>query len=372
MNRDLSELITLAFLRLRRRGFDVGIQEYLSALDIVEQEAVATLVTDLNAVKSALKLLWCSSRSQRSQFEPIWDEVVAATATLERPEAKEPLSQTDRLPQKSKPENVSPPEPINQLPAQIENLVEQQAAPEMAIQPVRAPFTPAEVEDSADLNAYWPISRRSMSYTWRYLRRPVAQGAATIFDVAATVQAVARDGFYLAPVLRCREQNQARLVLLIDQNGSMMPFHRFTRDLVETAKGDSSLREEQVAAYYFHNAPGDFVYRDAFLTQPIALSTILADLDSDASVLVVSDGGAARGYRRLDRIQNTTSFLLKLRRVTNLIAWLNPMPIDRWEGSSADIMANIVPMFQMDDDGLSNAIDIVRGQPIQHVHSPWL
>ena len=86
-------------------------------------------------------------------------------------------------------------------------------------------------------------------------------------------------------------------------------------------------------------------------------------------VRVVSDGGAARGYRRLERIRATTGFLLKLRRATNLIAWLNPMPRDRWEGSSADIMANIIPMFQMDDDGLSNAIDVVRGQPLQQLQA---
>jgi uncharacterized protein with von Willebrand factor type A (vWA) domain len=64
--------------------------------------------------------------------------------------------------------------------------------------------------------------------------------------------------------------------------------------------------------------------------------------------------------------------LLKLRQVTNLMAWLNPMPAERWDGTSADILANIVPMFEMDEDGLSNAIDIVRGQPLQHLHSPWL
>jgi uncharacterized protein len=206
-----------------------------------------------------------------------------------------------------------------------------------------------------------------MSYAWRYLRRPVAEGPATILDVQATVAVVTRQGFYLSPVLKRGDRNQARLVLLIDQNGSMMPFHRFTRDLVDTASGDGSLTADQVAVYYFHNIPAEFLYGDGFLTQPVALSTVLASIDSDTSVLLVSDGGAARGYRRLERVRATAGFLLKLRRVTNLIAWLNPMPRDRWEGSSADIMANIVPMFQMDEDGLSNAIDIVRGQPLQQI-----
>ncbi|MDA0265491.1 MAG: VWA containing CoxE family protein [Cyanobacteria bacterium] len=367
MSQDLSALVTQGFRRFRRSGFDLGVQEYLSALALVRGD----LVRQPEGLKSALKLLWCSSRSHRSQFDPIWEEVLAAFAKTQAPpfpgQVGRPAPAT-ALPPTHQPEQpTAEPEPRPQPDSAVG-----QAETDLAIQPVRAPFTPAEVEDPTDLTAYWPVSRRSMSYGWRYLRRPMAQGAATLLDVEATVQAVARDGFYLTPVLRRREQNQARLILLIDQNGSMMPFHRFTRDLVETASGDSGLQAGQCVTYYFHNSPGEFLYHDGFLTQPVASAALLAGIDSDTSVLIVSDGGAARGYRRLERIQATTGFLLKLRRVTNLIAWLNPMPAARWEGSSADIMANIVPMFEMDEDGLSNAIDIVRGQPLQHLHSPWL
>lgn len=367
MSLDLSELVNQALRRFRRRGFDLGIQEYLSALALVRSQRV----TQPDALKSALKLLWCSSRSHRSQFDPIWEEVLASVAKRPRPPfpgktSRQPLN-TKSSPMDSGdlPQPETPSNPQTDL-----ELV--QAEADVAVQPVRAPFTPAEVEDPTDLAAYWPVSRRSMSYTWRYLRRPIAMGAATVLDIEATVQAAARDGFYLAPVLQRREQNQARLVLFIDQNGSMMPFHRFTRDLVETATGEGTLPEGQCVPYYFHNQPGDFLYQDAFLTQPIALSKVLAAMDSDTSTLIVSDGGAARGYRQLSRIQATTGFLLKLRQVTNLIAWLNPMPTERWDGTSADIIAKIVPMFEMDEDGLSNAIDIVRGQPLQHLHSPWL
>ncbi|WP_008307950.1 hypothetical protein [Leptolyngbya sp. PCC 6406] len=361
MSLDLSALVTQALLRFRRSGFDLGGQEYLSALALVRGQRV----TQPDALKSALKLLWCSSRSHRSQFDPIWEEVLAILA----PDPALPLP--GEIPRHPPPVPPLSPESVPLSRPQPDPTVVQTAT-EVAVQPVRAPFTPAEVEDPTDLAAYWPVSRRSMSYTWRYLRRPVAMGVATILDVEATVQSAARNGFYLAPVLRRREQNQARLVLFIDQNGSMMPFHRFTRDLVETASSEGTLSEGQFVPYYFHNQPGDFLYQDAFLTQPIALGKVLAAIDSDTSVLIVSDGGAARGYRQLSRIQSTTGFLLKLRQVTNLMAWLNPMPTERWEGTSADIIANIVPMFQMDEDGLSNGIDIVRGQPLQHLHSPWL
>jgi hypothetical protein len=166
-------------------------------------------------------------------------------------------------------------------------------------------------------------------------------------------------------VLRQREVNRAQLLLLIDQNGSMMPLHQFTREVVETALYESGLPDGHVSACYFQNVPADYVYQDIFLTQPIELEAVLATCDSNTSVLVVSDAGAARGYRRLERIRATVRFLSRLRYTTQLCAWLNPIPIDRWQGNSAEMIANLVPMFQMDNDGLSNAIDVIRGLLVQ-------
>jgi hypothetical protein len=47
---------------------------------------------------------------------------------------------------------------------------------------------------------------------------------------------------------------------------------------------------------------------------------------------------------------------------TPLLGWLNPMPRSRWHGSSAEIIAGLVPMYTMSADDLSAAIDQLRGQ----------
>ena len=198
-----------------------------------------------------------------------------------------------------------------------------------------------------------------MAYAWRYLRRPIFDGSRDVLDMTATVEAAARQGFYLSPVYRRRERNHARLLLMIDQGGSMAPLHRFTRDLAETALDDSRL--EQIEVVYFHNVPGEYLYGDAYLTHPLKQEEVLGRCMNETSVLIVSDAGAARGYRKLPRIQATTEALLQLKQRTSLIAWLNPMPQARWTGASAQIIAHLAPMCQMDQDGLSRAIDIVRG-----------
>lgn len=353
------ELVTRLFTRLRNSGFSLGMSEYLAALRTIEGRFAETP----EELAETLQLLWCSSLPQQSQFELIWDGVLKTQSAAQpsKPKPTEP-----DLPERSEP--VEPIEPKIERPPVEPSPEPQSRSSQLEPLPVQAPFLPVESEFST-LQAYYPISRRSMAYTWRYLRRMVADGAPTVLDLDATVAQVAQQGFFLAPVYRRQERNEAKLLLLVDQNGSMVPFHRFTRDLVETVVDESGLSEENVRVVYFQNVPAEQVYRDRYLTELRELQEFLSVCDAETSVLVVSDAGAARGYRKLDRIRATTRFLFQLKRHTALVAWLNPMPLERWEGSSAEIIANLVPMYQMDKDGLSHAIDVVRGQPLQALQS---
>ncbi|MFM7886161.1 MAG: hypothetical protein ACKPCM_05610, partial [Pseudanabaena sp.] len=75
----------------------------------------------------------------------------------------------------------------------------------------------------------------------------------------------------------------------------------------------------------------------------------------------VSDGGAARGYRDGQRLEKTRKFLLALGKFSPLIGWLNPIPKDRWYGSSAEFIAYLVPMREMSNDGMGQIIDVLKG-----------
>lgn len=211
-----------------------------------------------------------------------------------------------------------------------------------------------------DLRAYWPVSRRFMGYMWRYLRRPVPEGPLDALDLDATIDQAARNGALVHPVYRRRLVNQARLILLLDHMGSMMPFHRYLRDLVETI-ADSAVGTYEV--YYFQNVPGDYVYHTPYLTEPRPLTNLLATLDNRTSVLIVSDAGAARRRKRnMQRMQDSVAFLYQLQAHTRLIAWLNPLPEARWTRTTAEIIARSVPMFPMDEFGFSGALDVLSGR----------
>lgn len=354
------ELVTRLFGRLRNR-LNLGLREYVAALDIVRGDFA---LADFDELKLTLQLLWCHSPAQNAQLEQVWTDVVEA-ATRKTKNAK----QRDELESSAKSASTRSTDEAaaQRAEASLLEAAAQQRAAQAALQPLplRPPLLPTGIEDMPELQTYWPISRRSMTYAWRYLRRPKPDGPADVLDIEQTVDLAAKAGFFLRPVYHRRQMNHAHLLLLIDQGGSMMPFHRFSRDLVETAQQESTLA--QVDVYYFRNAPTTHVYQDPHLTQPVPLEALWPFCDAETSVLIFSDAGAARGAQRMIRLRETTEFLVQVQQRTALIGWLNPMPTERWEGSSAELIAYLAEMEQMDGDGFSNLIEVVRGQPLSSV-----
>jgi hypothetical protein len=346
-------LMTL-FLRLRRGSSRLGVGELLAAVGAVEGGWGSGSPDELEEV---LRLLWCHSRAEASEFASVWEDAVADPASG--------ISPADRSrPLTPRPPQEEPPTHDDGTPGSGSSsgtATDRPASPpgDWTALPVLAPESRSPGDEATGLYADWPISRRFMAYAWRQLRRPALDGPEDVLDVQATVARASRLGFFLAPVYRRREHNHAHLVLLLDQDGSMVPFHRFGRDLVETARYESTL--QQVDVLYFHNVPAESVWSDPHLTDLMPWDRVAAQCSGDSGVLIVSDAGAARGHRRLDRIRATTGFLSQVRRQTALVAWLNPMPGNRWPGTSAQIIAGLVPMFPMDPDGLVQAIDVLRG-----------
>jgi hypothetical protein len=350
-------LISL-FLHVRRGGFDLGVGELLAAVQAVDGGWGAGGEEEL---KQIVEWLWCKTPEEVEELNAIWASITLSTSspvesvmTPEPPNPKAILGAADATT-----DAASLPSWRN-----MKTVSDLSGDSEWVPVPVRSPFVPLQMKGAVDLNSYWPVSRRFMSYMWRYLRRPLHDGPADVLNIGATIEKTAKQGFFLSPIYQRRTRNYAHLILLIDQGGSMTPFHRFSRNLAETAQHESNLGVVDV--FYFHDVIAGSVYLDPFLTTKVRFDEVLEHCTGDSSVLIVSDAGAARGHRKLERIKATTEFLYRLKQQTSLIAWLNPMPQDRWAYSSAQIISHLISMFQMDSDGFSNAIDVVRGQTPEH------
>ncbi|BAY12346.1 hypothetical protein [Calothrix sp. NIES-2098] len=208
---------------------------------------------------------------------------------------------------------------------------------------------------------YLPVTHRQMKQSWRYLRRRVREGSPTELDIEATINQIGRQRFFLELVFQPRYVNKSEVLLLIDRDGSMVPFHMLSQRLKETALQGGRLGSAEI--YYFHNCPVEYLYHDPSHLEAKLINEIIGNLPSaQTGVLIFSDAGSARGGFNPERIELTIQFLNQLKRKVRYIAWLNPVPKARWSGTTAGKIADYVPMFEISRRGLQNTIDVLRGR----------
>jgi hypothetical protein len=238
----------------------------------------------------------------------------------------------------------------------------------------------------------FPVGFREVVQIWRRLRQPVREGPATEMDLEATIHLRSHTGVVSPVVLVPPRRNTARLLLLVDRQGSMAPFHRFVEEVCTAIRQAGRLKH--VAQYYFHDVPAagadelvlealqpslfptldpvlpriqplkkGYVYRDPSLLEPYPLPEVLKTTTTSTAVVLLSDAGAAHRRYEILRLLDTIAFLKALRSHTSRIVWINPMPAKYWTFSTAEQIARHIPMFALDKPGMSRAVNVLRGQP---------
>ena len=210
-----------------------------------------------------------------------------------------------------------------------------------------------------------PVHPRLTRRSWRKVRRLLRRGTTGQVDIAATLTQLATQGRCLSPPLEAKRVNVLELLLLIDVDGSMVPF-RFPRDcLLATVEPKHFERVEQ---YYFRNVPERFVYCSAKGADIRLFDDLFASLSPSRSVaLIFSDGGAARGGYNSDRVTLTRAFLDQIQPHLHALVWVNPMPEDRWPDTTAAAIASDLQhlgsaMFELSQPGVSQALSQLRNQ----------
>jgi hypothetical protein len=202
-----------------------------------------------------------------------------------------------------------------------------------------------------------PLAERSLVIAWRRLRSIQREGPAVELDVEGTVAAQCRQGWLLQPVMRPARRNRARLLVLVDASPSMLPWRGLLEPLAD------SLRQSRLAAaelLFFENDPRDGLYASAQLQGRCQLAAALHDPAGARALLVIGDAGCARGRRDRSRLAGTRQFVADARRQSRALAWLNPMPAARWGNAAAAVRPGGA-MFELSDDGLTQAVDHLRG-----------
>ncbi|MEG4008239.1 hypothetical protein QUA41_28185 [Microcoleus sp. Pol11C1] len=387
----LLNVLLILFKELRKWGLPLGVEEYMLALRSLQ---AGFGIGDRNSLERLCCTLWTKSEGEARLLKRLLNEVIKESVEIPQSTSTELPSTERKTSQQSQPQTSSKESEetvTSSTPSAVPETSEQSSpiTPlEQSEQPVSQPTSPPEIpldinepeqviqairqsgsnslemsyyrQNSAD--EYLPVTPRQIKQSWRFLRRRVREGTLEELDVEGTVEKICREGVLLEPVMMPSYKNRAELVLLVDQGGSMVPFHHLSRELIDKAKQGGNLT--RIDVYYFYNYPEKYLYTDPNRLKYQLVTDILESMDSRTGVLIVSDAGAARGNLNEDRVEYTVKFLKQLAQSVRYYAWLNPMPNDSWQDTTAGEIASFVPMFEMSREGLNAAINTLRGRYI--------
>ena len=366
------------FEKLRSQGFGLGPEDY-AALGQVLQAGFG--LQSLDELRQICCILWAKSREQREQLQRRFDELR---------QLGESDTELNRLPsdkQASIPESI--PRKSNQKPAtEVVQLLP--VLPLSRTPPTLGGFEKPHFQFTTS----YPVSAkdgRAFQQQWRRLRW---LGPPIEADVPATIAARCRSQFPVKVILQARRISHS-LLLLVDREGSMAPFHPFCDEICDTLLEQGS--HSGLTIFYFHDVPvrnedpslyelfkqtynpmlptldglvsgvhplrNGSLYEKRDLLEHRPTRWVLEQFASQSLVVVISDAGAARGHYDPRRLYDTIGFIRALQALEACYVWLNPLPKHCWKYSTAGQVERHVPMFPLEPDGLQQAIQVLRGRP---------
>ena len=190
----------------------------------------------------------------------------------------------------------------------------------------------------------------------RYLQR---LGAEEELDLEETIDQTCRNGGEIELVFSPPRKNNAKVLLLMDAGGSMLPYTNIMEQLFSAAHQMTHFKDFQY--YYFHNCVYEQIYTDIRMNKKTSVQALLRTLDADYKVILVGDaymapeeltepGGAIYYYHN-----NSTPGIEWLRRIEahfKSCIWLNPIPSRNWNRPSIGLVRKVFPMYELTLDGL--------------------
>ena len=212
---------------------------------------------------------------------------------------------------------------------------------------------------------------RQFQVAFRKLRQYSSrmEGDRTVLDIDKTVDETCDSGGMLKIVYDKPRKNTVKLLLLIDSDGSMMPYSQLCNRLFQAASKSNHFKDLKV--YYFHNCIYDYLYTTPVCRRGEWVDTtwVLGNLDSEYKVIFVGDGTMApfelfrRGGNNVIGLFNEEpgiDWLRKFKRRYKKQIWLNPIEAKYWDNlygrETLHEIGELFPMFELTLEGLEKGI----------------
>lgn len=212
------------------------------------------------------------------------------------------------------------------------------------------------------------LDTRQVSVALRRLRLLSQDGAPTELDIDATIDKSAKEGGEIDLVFTPPRRGRVKLLLLMDVGGSMDPHAQLSEQLFSAAHQASHFKAFE--HFFFHNCPYGRLYKDIWQGDATSTAEVLKQIDRTWSVVFVGDAwmspyelshqGGAISYWEQNPVPGL-EWLRRFQQKTDKLAWLNPEPKRIWEAPSVRMVRSLFPMFELTLDGLTEAVDHLRG-----------
>lgn len=215
-----------------------------------------------------------------------------------------------------------------------------------------------------DLDDSVAVGSRNISVALRRLRKFARTGATDELDLPSTISSTARNAGLLDIQMRPERHNAVKVLLFFDVGGSMEPYVRLCEELFTAARTEF----KHLEYFYFHNFIYEAVWQNNYRrdTEAISINDIVHKFSRDYKLIFIGDASmspyeilSAGGSVEYWNDQPGRYWFEKLTENFDKIAWLNPVPEDRWHWTqSIEICQGLIDdkMFPLTIEGLESAM----------------
>jgi len=212
------------------------------------------------------------------------------------------------------------------------------------------------------------LDTRQIGVALRRLKKLAKDEGPEVLDLDKTIDESARNGGDIELIFGPPKKNKIKLLLLVDVGGSMDPHTKLCERLFSAAHRASHFKKFE--SRFFHNCVYEKLYTDISRWRGEATQDLLKKIDEKWSVVLVGDawmspyeltysGGAIDYYH--DNVDTGLDWLKRIRRRCPKSVWLNPEPKRIWNAPTIRLIRQVFPMYALTVDGLSEAVDVLRG-----------
>jgi uncharacterized protein with von Willebrand factor type A (vWA) domain len=222
--------------------------------------------------------------------------------------------------------------------------------------------------DFRNLDGDVEINTRNLKLALRKLRRFAREGVPEELDLDGTIRGTARNAGLLDIRLQPERRNRVKVLLFLDVGGSMDPHVQVCEELFSAAKAEFRHLEH----FYFHNCVYEHVWRDSVRRRAERTGTLelLRTYGPDWRVIFVGDAAMSPyelvqpgGSVEYANDEPGLSWMTRIFEHFRRVIWLNPEAPRGWEYTrSTQMILNVLGprMFPLTLDGLAKGIEVLR------------